>query len=76
MALLMLRLLASFDSTVLTVSYTVFGRAPAKSRLGGRLSMLSCALLVGGNDLYFPVIRLAGHIVVTAVTKIGCSSLL
>ena len=52
----MLRSGATLDSRLIDgLGHSIFSRA-RQSRRGGRLSMLSCAMSVGGNDLYFSVI--------------------
>ena len=63
MATSMLRSGAALDSRLIDGLGHVFSRAPRQSRRGGRLSMLFCAMSVGGNDLYSSVILPASHIV-------------
>ena len=45
------------------LGHSIFSRA-RQSRRGGRLSMLSCAMFVSGNDLYSSVILPAVIVIV------------
>ena len=56
------------------LGHSIFSRA-RQSRRGGRLSMLSCAMSVGGNDLYSSVILPASLIVIKKqVVRVRLSS--